>query len=115
MPPRRPPPTPSIFNAGTAINVLTIPILTVAVGYTAFYFTTKETLSRHEAAITTVIPQELKDEQAAREKIRGEFLAQLTKLGEGVNSLSTNVAVQGEQNKAIAQALLDIKASLAKR
>lgn len=82
------------FNLATVAQMLFIPILTVGIGLSGFYYLTKDTLARHEAAITSTIPSEFKNEADAREKTRNEFLDKIAKLSDGVSNLNTNVALQ---------------------
>ncbi len=95
----------SVLNAGTLVNVASIPLITAIISLIGFYYLTRDELGRHDVAISTTIPKEFKEEADAREKTRSEFLDRLQKLNDGVTSLSTNVAVQGEQNKEIAKTL----------
>ena len=82
------------FNLATVVQVFAIPVLTAMVWLIAQWVTQGDELKRHDVAISETIPKELKDEAQQREKNRAEFLDKLGKLGDGVNDLSKNVAIQ---------------------
>ena len=99
------------FNLATVVQIGVIPLLTVVIGLTGFYYITRDTLTRHEVAISTTIPEEFRQEAQARDKTRTEFLDKFGKLTDVISALNTNVAVMAEQNKQIAATLsrLDTK------
>lgn len=94
----------SVFNAGTVVNVLTIPLLTGAISLIGFYFLANYRINQNT--------DDIKTETAAREKVSNQFFDKLGKLNDSINVLSTNVAVQAEQNKQIAASLAQISNQL---
>lgn len=109
----------TVWNAGTAVNVFAIPLITVIFGLGGFYLLTKDTLARHEQAISQIIPkefdQENKDisaEAKARQNTRDEFLDRLGKINDSIATLNTHAAVQDETDKQIARTLEQISRQL---
>jgi hypothetical protein len=97
-------PPPSVFNAGTIVNVLAIPIITAALIGAGFYYTTRDELARHDLAINA--------EASSREKLRDEFLENSKKTADGISQLSTHTAVQDEQVKQTISSLDKISTQL---
>ena len=100
------------FNLATVVQIGLIPLITVVIGLAGFYYITKDELGRHEIAITTTLPQELKEEKDAREKTRTEFMDRFIKLTDVISALNTNVAVMAEQNKQIAASIAKLDSKL---
>src|ERR1700684_1065736 len=96
----------SIWNAGTAINVLSIPLLTAGFYFVGNYFLTGDTLKRHDAEIAAEI--------SAREKLSTSLLAYAQKTQEGISTLTTHAAVQDEQIKNVASTLDHVVSGLQK-
>ena len=101
------------------VQVLIIPTLTILGGLSGFYFLTKDTLSRHETAITETLPDQIKQESKAlsaeadaRQKNRDEFLDKLSKINDSIGVLNTHAAVQDESDKQIAATLERISRQL---
>lgn len=95
------------FNFATVVQVFAIPVLSAIVYLTVQWVTTDVTLKKHETDIA-VNQRDIKEEAAARERTRNEFLDKLSKLNEGIGTLNTNLALQG-------QVLTTIKEELTKR
>ena len=98
----------TVFNAGTLVNILTIPILTGAVTFAGFYYTTRDNLARHDVEIATEIKaRELaeKDQSEQRAKLSDSLLTYAQKTQEGISGLATHAAVQDEQIKNITGSL----------
>jgi len=96
MPPRSKVP-PSIWNAGTIVNILAIPLLTAAIMFVGFYYTTRAELQQHT--------EELQKDNAARDKLREALLLNATETQKGLATLTATTMVQNEQIKGINSAL----------
>lgn len=98
---RQPPP---IFNAGTIINVLGIPVLTAIFIGGGFYFTlrglpeqlTKETEARETSQ---------KTEAEARDKVRNALIDYAGKTQHSIDTLAAHALVQDEQIKNVNSSL----------
>lgn len=95
------------FNLATVVQVFAIPVLTGVVYLFAQWVTTGDTLKRHDTEILQN-QVDIKKEGEERQKNRSEFLDKLGKLNDGISTLNTNLAVQG-------QVLTTIKEELTKR
>jgi capsule polysaccharide export protein KpsE/RkpR len=83
----------SILNAGTLVNILIIPVLTVSFYFIGSYFLTGDTLRRHELEIAA--------EASQREKLSNSLLNYAQKTQEGISALSSHAEVQDERIKQI--------------
>ena len=87
----------SVWNAGTLVNIFSIPLLSAGVFLIGQYFLWGDELKRHDDAI--------KMEFANREKDKAEFATRFDKMGESLSSLDKHAAVQDETLKTISSQL----------
>lgn len=95
---------PSIFNAGTAINVFSIPLLTIAFWLVGWYFTTGDALKHYATDISNL--------QAGREQDKKEFGTKFDQMNTSLGALNTHAAVQDEQSKMMNETLKTISSQL---
>jgi hypothetical protein len=88
------------------VNVLTIPILTGALTFLGFYFTTKDTLTQHSVEIAT--------NNKAREQLREALVDNANKTQTAISSLAATARVQEEQIKGVNGSLDRIERSIDK-
>jgi len=114
MPRRRTPAhQPSIWNAGTVVNIFAIPIITTIFLGGGAYFTFKALLEQNTSAIkeesakreeafrteTTKREAALKEEVVAREALRQALMENSKETTKGIASLAAHALVQDEQIK----------------
>ena len=101
---RSKPTPPTIWNAGTFVNILAIPVLTAAIMLVGFYYTTRSELATHT--------EELKKDNDARDKLREALLANAQETQKGISQLTATTMVQSEQITNINRALDRVAQSL---
>lgn len=107
----------SVFNAGTVINVASIPLLSGLVVLIGWYFLTNDTLRRHDDAIRSIQTQAkltAEDEHKDREASRKVFLDNQTKTTEVLSKLETRLSVQETKQEFANQTLTKIADEIAK-
>jgi hypothetical protein len=97
---------PGLLNGGTLINILAIPLLTGALTFLGFYFTTKDTLTQHT--------QEISNNNKAREQLREALLDNANKTQLAISTLAATARVQEEQIKGVNGSLERIERSIEK-
>ncbi len=105
------------FNTATIVQVLAIPILTVAFYAVGNYFITGNKLAEHDTAIKSLVEAEKHDKEEdakAREKTRNEFIGYQQKTTEILGKLDTRLAVSETKQETANQTLLKIADELAK-
>jgi seryl-tRNA synthetase len=98
----------SVWNAGTLINILTIPLLTGGIVAIGFYYTTSTALTQHTQQIqeeTKARQTEVKDEAAQRDRLRDTLVTNSQETQKAISSLAATAAVQNEQIKSITGSL----------
>ena len=95
----------SVFNAGTLVNVLTIPLLTGGFLFIGWYFTTNQVLTQYAKDIAAL--------QSGREKDKQEFAGKFDTMNESLNKLNTHAALQDQQAVTMNDTLKQIRDSLA--
>lgn len=103
------------FNTATVVQVGLIPILTVIIGLTGFYFTTGDTIKRHELEITALQnnnKSRTEQEEKEREKIRSEYFSYQQKTNEILGKLDTRLAVSETKQETANQTLSKIAEEL---
>lgn len=83
----------SVLNAGTFINVLSIPIITVGLTLVGWYFTTNVTMQKNIDDISKL--------QMSREADKKEFGSKFDTMNAALATLNTHAAVQDETLKEI--------------
>lgn len=95
---------PSVFNAGTAINVLAIPVITTVFIAGGFYFTVRSRLDQVTQE-QKASGDSLKSESDARERLRSALEDYAGKTQHSVDQLAAHAMVQDEQIKAVNSSL----------
>jgi len=107
--------TGSGYSLGSLTNLGAIPLLTAVFSVAGFYYVTNGTLSRHGddiIQIKTKVESSVAEDNAARNKIRDEFLASQTKTAEGIGKLDLRLAVAETNQKTANETLSKIADSL---
>lgn len=115
-------PVKSGFTLGNLVNLGGIPLITAALTFAGFYYSTNFRLESYGEQIKTlnaklegaskVISDKSVDDTAAREKIREAFLTSQTKTNEGIAKLDTRLAVAEKQQETANAALNKISETL---
>lgn len=105
------------FNTATIVQVLAIPILTVAFYAVGNYFITGNKLAEHDTAIKSLVETEKHDKEEdakVRERTRNEFLGYQQKTTEILGKLDTRLAVSETKQETANQTLQKIADELSK-
>lgn len=115
-------PIKSGFTLGNLVNLGGIPLITAALTFAGFYYSTNFRLESYGEQIKTlnsklegaskVISDKSVDDSAQREKIREAFLTSQTKTNEGIAKLDTRLAVAEKQQETANTALNKISETL---
>ncbi len=100
---RRPasrPQAQSVFNYGTLINVLTIPVLSAIFALAGFYFKMGDIPARLDKE-TEQRQTAFKEENSAREQLRSALLTFADKTSHSIDSLAANQMVTQEHIKSL--------------
>ncbi len=101
------------FNAATLFQVVLIPFVTGGIILAGFYYTTGDTLKRHDKELE-LLTTNAKVESGAREKVRDEFLISQQKIGDNIAKLDTRLAVSETKQETANQTLQKIADELSK-
>ena len=100
--------TQTVFNWGTLVNILTIPVLTGGIYFLGDWFRNGDTLKRHDIEIAAEVKAREnaeKNQSEQREKLSESLLSYAQKTQEGISTLSAHAMVQDEQIKNITSTL----------
>lgn len=95
--PRRPRRLANVFTTGNLVNLLAIPVLSAGIVVIGFYYTTGDTLKRHDEAIIKIetnARQLSETEQKARDEARKQFMESQTKIADVLTKFEVRLAVQ---------------------
>jgi hypothetical protein len=114
----------SSFTLASLTNLVAIPVVTGGIALIGFYYVTNSTLLRYGDDIKNInvklestalqISKKTEQDDAARTKIRDDFLASQLKTVEGISKLDTRLAVAETQQTVTNQQLSKIVESLNK-
>jgi hypothetical protein len=105
------------FTIGNLTNLAAIPLLTGIITVAGWYYVTSYRLDRNDIAIKAIsetVVAKTKDDTAARDKIREEFLSAQMKTAEGIAKLDTRLAVAETNQKTANDTLSKIADTLQK-
>ena len=101
------------FNTATVVQVGLIPVITGIIILSGFYYVTGATLTRHDKQLDALTAQS-KNEAAAREAVRNEYLLSQQKINENLGKLDTRLAVSETKQEVANQTLSRIADELSK-
>ena len=115
-------PVKSGFTLGWLVNLGGVPLITAALTFAGFYYSTNYRLETYGDQIKSInvklenagktIADKTTDDTAQREKMRDAFLASQTKTNEGIAKLDTRLAVAEKQQETANTALNKIRETL---
>jgi predicted nucleic acid-binding Zn-ribbon protein len=100
---------------GNITNLLAIPVLTGIIAVTGFYYITTYRLDEYRADIDKVnkiVAEKASTDDAARNKIRDDLLANQVRTAEGISKLDTRLAVAETNQKTANDTLQKIADTL---
>jgi len=84
------------FTRPQLINLFAVPLITVVIGLSGFYFLTKDQLTRHEIELSTIKTNAsvaVRDERDEREKTRKAFMDNQLLVAQVLSKIDTRLSV----------------------